>query len=156
MKTQNDLRPPPKSIFRSGILKTGKIIWIVFLIFSCYPILFAQDSTSQLVDSLITVQRINEKTILIGLGADAVTAIATQKGIVVIDAGITSSLTAKYRKIMEQEFGRNDFAYLINTHGHHDHTGGNRVFKDAKITGHENCLKEISGQRKDPDKVNAA
>jgi glyoxylase-like metal-dependent hydrolase (beta-lactamase superfamily II) len=156
MKTLNDLRPAPKSIFRSGILKAGKIVWIVFSFISCYPILFAQDSTSRLVDSLITVQKINEKTILIGLGADAVTAIAAQKGIVVIDAGISGTLTAKYRKIIEREFGRTDFAYLINTHGHHDHTGGNRVFTDVRIAGHENCLNEISGQWKDPEKVKAA
>jgi cyclase len=142
--------------FHSGILTARKIVWVVFSIISFHPNLIAQDSTSRLVDSLITVQRINEKTILIGLGADAVTAIATQKGIVVIDAGISSTLTAKYRKIIEREFGRNDFAYLINTHGHHDHTGGNRVFTDARIAGQENCLKEISGQQKDPEKVKSA
>lgn len=156
MKTITYLPVLPRSIFRLGILKIGKIVCIVLTIISCYQILCAQDSTSQLVDSFITVQRINEKTILIGLGADAVTAIATQKGIVVIDAGISGSLTVKYRQIIEHEFSRSDFAYLINTHGHHDHTGGNRVFTDARITGHENCLKEISGHQKDPEKVKAA
>jgi glyoxylase-like metal-dependent hydrolase (beta-lactamase superfamily II) len=87
------------------------------------------------------------------LGSDAVTAIETQKGIVVIDAGISNGLTSKYRKIIENEFQRNDFAYLINTHGHPDHNGGNSVFAEAVIIGHENSLQEISDKRKDPEKV---
>jgi cyclase len=93
---------------------------------------------------------------LIRMGYDAVTALETQKGIVVIDAGISSGLTAKYRKIIEKEFHRNGIAYLIITHGHHDHTGGSSVLSGAKIIGQENCLYEISDQRKDPEKVKAS
>ncbi len=90
------------------------------------------------------------------MGYDAVTAISTQKGIVVIDAGISTGLTAKYRKIIENEFQRNNITYLINTHGHPDHTGGNGIFADAVIVGHENCFKEISSQLKDPERVKSS
>jgi glyoxylase-like metal-dependent hydrolase (beta-lactamase superfamily II) len=90
------------------------------------------------------------------MGYDAVTAIETQKGIVVIDAGISTGLTSKYRKIIENEFGQNNIAYLINTHGHPDHTGGNTVFADAVIIGHENCTDEISKQWQDTEKVKSS
>jgi glyoxylase-like metal-dependent hydrolase (beta-lactamase superfamily II) len=90
------------------------------------------------------------------MGYDAVTAIGTQKGIVVIDAGISTGLTLKYRKIIENEFEQNNIAYLINTHGHPDHTGGNTVFADAVIIGHENCADEISKQWQDPEKVKSS
>ncbi len=48
-------------------------------------------------------------------------------------------------------------AYLINTHHHGDHTGGNISFKDIAqhVVGHENCLanyKRVSEQAKTADK----
>jgi glyoxylase-like metal-dependent hydrolase (beta-lactamase superfamily II) len=90
---------------------------------------------------------------MVGTSWDNVTAISTQKGIVVIDAGISYSLTAEYRKAIEKRFNRNDFAYLINTHPHHDHTRGNPVFSDAVIVGHSSFLTEIPVIWKDPARV---
>ena len=68
-----------------------------------------------------------------------VTAIATEKGIVVIDTGLVPGLAREFRRNIEQEFGRSDFAYVINTHHHFDHTNGNQVFSDATIIGHQKC-----------------
>jgi glyoxylase-like metal-dependent hydrolase (beta-lactamase superfamily II) len=49
------------------------------------------------------------------------------------------------------------FKYLINTHHHGDHTGGNIAFKDLveHVVGHENCLanyKRVAEQSKTVDK----
>jgi glyoxylase-like metal-dependent hydrolase (beta-lactamase superfamily II) len=41
---------------------------------------------------------------------------------------------------------------VINTHGHHDHIGGNSVFSQAKVVGHENCQKEASERWTNPEK----
>ncbi len=68
-----------------------------------------------------------------------VTAIATEKGIVVIDTNLAPSIARELRNRIETEFGRSDFAYVINTHYHLDHTNGNQVFSDALIVGHDNC-----------------
>lgn len=35
------------------------------------------------------------------------------------------------------EFGRSDFAYVINTHFHFDHLDGNQVFPEAEVVAHE-------------------
>src|SRR5512145_3109048 len=73
------------------------------------------------IDDLINVVRLSDKVIVVRTGAsyfEAVTAIVTQKGIVMIDAGNTPQLTEKYRNIIIKEFGRADFIYLINTHSH--------------------------------------
>jgi glyoxylase-like metal-dependent hydrolase (beta-lactamase superfamily II) len=110
------------------------------------------DNESQKIDSLIEIQKINDKCILVKFGADAITAINTKKGIVVVDAGISSELTARYRRIIEKKFTGDDFTYVINSHGHPDHYGGNSIFKEALIIGHTNCLQEISEQRNYPGK----
>jgi glyoxylase-like metal-dependent hydrolase (beta-lactamase superfamily II) len=106
----------------------------------------AIDDTLQKIDSLIEIQRVNEQCVLIKFGTDAITALKTKKGIVVIDAGISSGLTVRYRKIIENEFQRNEFIYVINSHGHPDHYGGNIVFSESKIIGHVNSSQEISEQ----------
>ncbi len=107
---------------------------------------------SQKVDSLIKVQKVNDRTIIVNFGYDAVTAIKTEQGIVLVDAGISTALTAKYRKTIENIFRQDDYKYVINTHGHHDHIGGNSIFSQAKVVGHENCQKEVSERWTNPEK----
>ena len=71
------------------------------------------------------------------ISSTAVSAIATQKGIVVIDSTDIPKFDQAFRKIIARELGRGDFKYLINTHGHGDHTNGNGVYADCQIIGHE-------------------
>ena len=107
---------------------------------------------SQKVDSLIKVKKVNDRTIIVNFGYDAITAIKTEQGIVLVDAGISTALTAKYRKTIENIFRQDDYEYVINTHGHHDHIGGNSTFSQAKVVGHENCQKEVSERWTNPEK----
>ena len=107
---------------------------------------------SQKVDSLIKVKKVNDRTIIVNFGYDAITAIKTEQGIVLVDAGISTALTAKYKKTIENIFRQDDYEYVINTHGHHDHIGGNGVFSQAKVVGHENCQKEVSERWTNPEK----
>lgn len=132
----------------------ASVFLMVYIFFTCNAQENNPDNeTEHLIDSLIETNRLNDKTLLVTFGADVITAINTQKGILIIDAGISSGLTALYRKIIEYEFKTNNFVYVINTHGHSDHVGGNSVFKEAKIIGQINCLQEISEQCKNPEKV---
>lgn len=57
-------------------------------------------------------------------------------GIVVIDTGVSTAVAEAARRRIEEIFGRADFAYLINTHEHGDHTYGNQAFADVTIVGH--------------------
>ncbi len=96
----------------------------------------------------IRIERISGRTIVAKLigkyGALNVTAVSTEKGLVVIDSAWPPAETERIRKAIEDETGRNDFVYLINTHGHVDHATGNQVFRDAVIIGHENIFKEMT------------
>jgi glyoxylase-like metal-dependent hydrolase (beta-lactamase superfamily II) len=71
------------------------------------------------------------------VSSTAVTAIATKKGIVVIDTTDIPRLDQAFRKVFARELGRDDFKYVINTHGHADHTNGNGVYADCQIIAHE-------------------
>jgi glyoxylase-like metal-dependent hydrolase (beta-lactamase superfamily II) len=140
-------RIPEWTIFNSLIY-----LWLLCCS-SCNSREFAKiDGASQKIDSLIEIQHVNEQCIIITFGAESITAISTKKGIVVIDAGISSGLTARYRKIIENEFQSNDFTYVIHSHGHPDHTGGNSIFSGSGIIGHVNCIQEITGPGNNPEK----
>jgi cyclase len=80
----------------------------------------------------------------------ATVALATEKGLVVIETSLIRAHDARIRKAIEKEFGRDDFKYVINTHFHHDHTAGNQIYADATIVGHKNIpagmREELTGE----------
>ena len=88
----------------------------------------------------VDFDRVSERVLVVKTGevyTDQVIALATKKGIVVIDTGKSPTLTEKYRQVIERELGRKDFAYVINTHFHFDHTSGNQIFPESVIIAHE-------------------
>jgi glyoxylase-like metal-dependent hydrolase (beta-lactamase superfamily II) len=89
------------------------------------------------------VQRQDPAAIRVWLGdatsSTAVVAFATAKGIVVIDTLGYPKVDGQLRKIIARELGRDDFAILINTHEHRDHTGGNSAYADCTIVAHALC-----------------
>jgi glyoxylase-like metal-dependent hydrolase (beta-lactamase superfamily II) len=66
-----------------------------------------------------------------------VTVVETKKGLVVIETEITPYIMNKIKEAAEKELGRSDWAYVINTHSHLHHAGGNCLFREAQIVGHE-------------------
>jgi glyoxylase-like metal-dependent hydrolase (beta-lactamase superfamily II) len=102
----------------------------------------------------VHVVRLDPGTIRVWLGdsisSTAIVAFATEKGIVVVDTFGVPEIDAQLRPIIARELGRSDFRVLINTHEHGDHTGGNSVYADCTIVGHERIaagLAEIAGNR---------
>lgn len=72
-----------------------------------------------------------------------IVALASEKGIVVIDDTGSLYTAGLLRDLIRTEFGRDDFAYVINTHHHWDHAWGNQVFSDVCLVGHELCVAEM-------------
>jgi glyoxylase-like metal-dependent hydrolase (beta-lactamase superfamily II) len=99
-------------------------------------------------------KRFSDRVLIVWIGDHmqqiATVALATEKGIVVIEASLIRAHDARIRKAIEKEFGRDDIKYLINTHFHHDHTAGNQVYADATIIGHKNTpagmKEELTGE----------
>jgi len=105
-------------------------------------------------DLPINKKRLSDRVLIVWacdyMQSIATVALATEKGIVVIETSLIRAHDKKIRKVIEQEFGRKDFKYLINTHFHHDHTCGNQVYADAVIVGHKNIpagmKQELTGE----------
>jgi glyoxylase-like metal-dependent hydrolase (beta-lactamase superfamily II) len=71
------------------------------------------------------------------------TAIRSQKGLVIIDTEASPRVMAPIKEKIEQVFGRDDWAYVINTHAHDNHCSGNCLFKGATIVGHNNLPEDM-------------
>ena len=126
-----------KSVRKNGWTVPVVLCWVLLH-------LPADPCQSQLADALpIHTRRLSDRVLEVWPGDFAQTttmiAIASEQGIVVVDTESSWSLTAEIREVIAREFARDDFAYLINTHGHADHGGGNQVFRDAVIVAHERC-----------------
>lgn len=63
--------------------------------------------------------------------------ITTDRGLVVIDTGLSPTTVSGQRKLVEEELGRTDFRFLVNTHMHNDHAFANQVFPEATVVGPE-------------------
>jgi glyoxylase-like metal-dependent hydrolase (beta-lactamase superfamily II) len=98
----------------------------------------------------IKVRRLSPRAAVFNLsseyGAVDVLALETRKGIVVVDAPVNQDIAKAFRGAIQAEFKRGDFAYLVNSHGHSDHTGGNGVYADLPIVGHELERKSMLNQ----------
>ncbi len=93
----------------------------------------------------VDVKRLSDRVAVFRIegGYSNVVAINSQKGMVVIDTEGSPTLAALLRKKITEVFGGKNFAYVINTHAHGDHSFGNQAFAEAVIAGHENCPKEM-------------
>jgi glyoxylase-like metal-dependent hydrolase (beta-lactamase superfamily II) len=106
----------------------------------------------------INIERLSPRVILAyWVGTDRrcnLTAIQSQKGLVIIDTEMSPRIMAPIKKRIEQVFGRDDWAYVINTHAHDNHPGGNSLFDGAIIVGHENLARDmqwIINRQTEPD-----
>lgn len=94
----------------------------------------------------VRIERLSDRVLLaywLGTGRCNLTAIRTQKGLVIIDTERSPRIMAPIKARIEQTFGRSDWAYVINTHAHDSHAGGNALFKGAAIVGHENLPRDM-------------
>lgn len=94
----------------------------------------------------VRIERLSERVLLaywLGTGRCNLTAIQSQKGLVVIDTEISPRVMMPIKKRIEQVFGRDDWVYVINTHAHIHHASGNNLFKGATVVGHDNLPEDM-------------
>jgi cyclase len=103
----------------------------------------------------IKVRRLSPRAAIFDLNPSrfptAVVAVATQKGLVVIEAPGNASIGKAFREAIQAEFKRSDFAWLLYTHDHH--TGGAAAFADVPVVGHEWVRKLLVAEGRTPPNV---
>ena len=105
------------------------------------------------IDLPVRLNRISERVIAAWVGEFAMSnqtiAVASKKGIVVIDTYASRIYQDRIRKAVEKEFGRSDYFAVINTHQHYDHTNGNQLYADLPIIAHqaarEGMMNDVAG-----------
>jgi glyoxylase-like metal-dependent hydrolase (beta-lactamase superfamily II)/ubiquinone/menaquinone biosynthesis C-methylase UbiE len=102
-------------------------------------------------------EKLSDRAIRLWIGdyqsTTAVVALATDKGVVVIDTTDLPGVDAELRNIIAEELGREDFKYLINTHEHADHTSGNAVYADCEIIAHQQATEGIKSRADDLPRI---
>ncbi len=105
----------------------------------------------------VCIERLSERVLLaywLGTGRCNLTAIRSEKGLVIIDTEMSPRIMAPIKERIEKEFGRSDWAYVINTHAHDNHAGGNSLFPNATVVGHDNLWEDMQWlirKQADPD-----
>jgi len=118
-------------------MKLNKFTFGYFLSFLfCFTLSCQQQADISLA---VKSERVSDRVIVFDCLDVHTTAIAASEGIAIIDTHRSPSVMLEIKKLIEKEFGRNDFLYVINTHGHWDHCSGNQVFPASILIGHENC-----------------
>ncbi len=118
-----------------NLLKKAAVIMISILF-------LAPAVLPQALDEIpVEVVRLSDRVIVLkeDVMGNNITAIASKKGLIVVDTSGFPSTARKMRGIIEKEFNRRDFAFVINTHWHWDHAWGNQAFPEATIIGHAAC-----------------
>ena len=92
----------------------------------------------------ITIRRVTDRVITLSMSNLSmhtnITVIDTQKGLVCIETEFVPSVMKAIKKAAEKKLGRNDWAYVINSHGHLHHSRGNVAFPDTPIIGYTTTL----------------
>ena len=115
----------------------------------------AQTGPAASPDLGITVHRISPRAAVFNVGPwnNSYLALATEKGIVVIDSGFSKTVARAVRASIQAEFKRSDFAFLINSHEHSDHVFGNSAYSDIPIVGSDLLRASILRMKSEPASI---
>jgi glyoxylase-like metal-dependent hydrolase (beta-lactamase superfamily II) len=115
----------------------------------------AQAGSQASPDLGITVHRIGPRAAVFNVGPwnNSYLALATQKGIVVIDSGFSKTVAQAVRASIQAEFKRSDFAFLINSHEHSDHLFGNSAYSDIPIVGSDLLRTAVLRMKSEPASI---
>ncbi len=110
-----------------------KIIFVLLVLFLLLMPALAEEVQDVVKkgDLTLKIQKLSDKVIVLKEDSpleNNIVAISSKKGLVVIDTSGSTITAVAMREIIEKMFKRKDFAYVINTHHHHDHAFGNQVF----------------------------
>lgn len=99
----------------------------------------------QITPDVITISPDRKQLETLGWPNDIINSVAvkTSKGIVLIDTQNSPANANLIKAEITKRFNDTTFVYIVNTHGHSCHSGGNCVFDQNNIVAHVNSIGEI-------------
>ncbi len=101
----------------------------------------------------IRVDRLSPRAISLRAGTaggyDEIAAVASKRGLLIIDTSLGPTLMKRYLPVIARELGQSAVAYVVNTHSHGDHTNGSQLFADKPIIAHERCAAAMTPDAED-------
>lgn len=94
----------------------------------------------------VRIEQLSDRVVLgywLGTGRTNIVAVKSQKGLAIIDTEMSPRIMAPIKERLEKAMGRDDWTYVINTHAHMHHAGGNCLFKDAVVVGHDRLPEDM-------------
>jgi len=119
---------------RSGVTRPPLALLPRLLVLALVAL--ASPAAPDVPDTSYTVTRLSDRVIVVDCRDVNVTAIAADSGLVVIDTNRSPAVMQRLRRAIEEEFGRQDFRYVVNTHGDADHSSGNPAFPSVPLVTH--------------------
>ena len=119
-------------------MKTNAVSNIIVWFLSCMMSVFAQNDNPE-----IDVIKLDKRLYKLIIGSVNAVASIGPDGVLLSDSGFEK--TAGALKTEMKKLGSGDIRFIINTHWHSDHVGGNKTFgRDATIIAHHNVRKLLS------------
>ncbi|MDA3930950.1 MAG: MBL fold metallo-hydrolase [Prolixibacteraceae bacterium] len=118
---------------------------IIGLLFTCNFTFARETVVKKITKDVITVTPGKNQLHTLGWPNDIINSIAvkTTKGIVLIDTQNSPANARLIKKKIIQTLNDSTFVYVVNTHGHSCHSGGNCIFEQDNIVAHTNSATEI-------------
>ncbi|HKK81679.1 MAG TPA: MBL fold metallo-hydrolase [Prolixibacteraceae bacterium] len=124
-----------------------RIILYTFILLSVIHFSVSAQKTviNKITSDIITVSPGKRQLQTLGWPNNIINSIAvnTNDGIVLIDTQNSPANAKLIKSAVIDYFNDSTFAYIINTHGHSAHSGGNCIFEQNRIVAHTNSADEI-------------
>lgn len=121
------------------------IYLIILFILFCLTGNAKQAIVKKVTNDVVTITPDKKQLHTLGWPNDIINSVAvkTTDGIVLIDTQNSPANARLIKSAVTNQFSDTSFVYVINTHGHSCHSGGNCVFDQDKIVAQTNSIGEI-------------
>lgn len=122
-----------------------RLIPLVLMALLSFRAMARETVLRKLTNNVVVVSPGKKQLQTLGWPNDIINSIAlkTNEGIVLIDTQNSPANARLIKKAVQEHFNDSTFLYIINTHGHSCHSGGNCIFTESQIVAHQNSEAEI-------------
>lgn len=125
-------------------MRAGRAGFALIVLLACSTLSLPEPARAE-GEPPIGRHRLSERVLVLteDLMDNNIVVVSSARGLIVFDTSGLPSTAERIRAAIAEEFGRDDVAFVVNTHYHWDHSFGNCAFPEARIIGHERGPDEV-------------